>query len=109
MKPWVALSSLSLILVGCGSDTDGTDTAFPLTLNLGEQYQAIVDMSDIENARADLTIEVQAKDGGMLPDAELSIAPLMEMVSGMNHGTPMSQTQGSFGSRKGIVCSQYCH
>lgn len=95
MKPWIALSTLSFILVGCGSDTDDTRADFPLTVALGDQYQAIVDMSEIENAQADLTIEVQAKDGSELPDADLSISPLMEMVSGMNHGTPMSKTQGS--------------
>jgi len=107
MKPWIALSTLSFILVGCGSDTDETQAAFPMTLDLGEQYQAIVNMSDIENAQADFNIEVQSKDGSLLPDESVTIAPLMEMVSGMNHGTPMSKTQGNLDDNQQFTTTAY--
>jgi hypothetical protein len=92
----LATISIALLLTACGSDNKSNEPTYPLTLNLGDNYQATFDMTDVENGISDISVQIDSKDGSPLPNGEeVIITPLMEMVSNMNHGTPMLLTSGS--------------
>ena len=95
MQRLAAIFALPFIITACGSDDDSsTADAFPRTLDLGEHYSATFDMSDVEKGVADITVSIQSTDGSPLPDEAVTISPLMQMNSGMNHDTPMSVRSG---------------
>lgn len=94
MKRLLATLAIPLVITACGSD-DEQSAAFPRTLNLGDNYQATLDMTDIDQGISDITVTIHTYDGSPLPDGEeITITPLMEMVSGMNHDTPVSIRNG---------------
>ena len=96
MRRLVAILALPFFITACGSEDDSvTEDTFPRTLNLGENYSATFDMTDVDKGVADITISIATVDGSPLPDEEVSVTPLMQMNSGMNHDTPMLVRSGA--------------
>lgn len=96
MPRLAAILALPFFITACGSDDESTtENPFPRTLNLGENYSATFDMTDVEKGVADITVSIESIDGSPLPDERVSVTPLMQMVSGMNHDTPMSVRTGA--------------
>lgn len=97
MKRLLATLAIPFLLAACGSDDDTAVEGFPRTLHFGNNYQATFNMSDIDNGVADITVTMNAIDGSPLPsNKHITVTPLMKMVSGMTHDTPMSVRSGEF-------------
>ena len=108
MQRLAAILALPFFITACGSDDDSaTENPFPRTLNLGENYSATFNMSDVEKGVADITVSIESVDGSPLPDETVSVTPLMQMVSGMNHDTPMSVRSGSLSEEGDFETTAY--
>jgi hypothetical protein len=96
MTRMLATLSIALLLTACGSDDKPIEESFPRSLSLGDNYQASFDMTAVVNGISDISISIESKDGSAIPDSEqVKISPVMEMVSGMTHGTPMLKNSGT--------------
>lgn len=82
MKALATSLCLSLLLSACGSDTNEKPYNIELTL------------ADVNAGVADINITVSSTDGHELPDGNIQVSPLMNMVSGMQHGTPLENAVG---------------
>lgn len=108
MKRLFACLLLPLFLSACGSDSDSSDEgAFPRTLNLGDQYTATLDMTDVTNGVADITVNITAKDGQSLQGQTITLSPLMVMASGMEHGTPFENSTGTLDENGSFTSTAY--
>lgn len=108
MKRLFACLLLPLFLSACGSDSDATDdSSFPRTLNLGDNYTATLDMTDVTNGVADITVNISSKDGQSLQGQTITLSPLMVMASGMEHGTPFENSTGSLDENGSFTSTAY--
>ncbi|MFY0641029.1 MAG: hypothetical protein JXR16_08285 [Bermanella sp.] len=108
MKRLFACLLLPLFLSACGSDSDSTDdSSFPRTLDLGDNYTATLDMTDVTNGVADITVNITAKDGQSLQGQTITLSPLMIMASGMEHGTPFENSNGTLDESGSFTSTAY--
>ncbi|MFT6153684.1 MAG: hypothetical protein ACJA0E_000411 [Bermanella sp.] len=99
MKRILAILAIPFIVTACGSESESQPeletTGFTRSLSLSGDYIASFNMTDVRNASADITVTIIEADGDAPIDTDVTITPLMQMVSGMNHDTPMSSRSGS--------------
>jgi len=95
MKRLLATLAIPFFLTACGSDDATSEApAFPKTLAFSDDYIATFDMTDIQDASADITVTITDADGNSPIDSNVTVTPLMNMVSGMEHDTPMASRSG---------------
>jgi hypothetical protein len=94
MNRFLAVLAIPFIITACGSDDDSTNSASARILDLGQNYLATLEMSDVKNASSKITITIASSNEAALPNTDVTIIPLMNMVSGMTHDTPMSSRSG---------------
>ena len=108
MKRLLTCLLLPLLLSACGSDSDTTDdSSFPRTLNLGDNYTATLDMTDVTHGVAEITVNISAKDGQSLQGQAITLTPLMVMASGMEHGTPFENSTGTLDENGAFTSTAY--
>jgi hypothetical protein len=108
MKRLLASLLLPLFLSACGSGSSSTNESdFPRTLNLGDDYIATLNMSDVTNGVADITVSIQSSDGQSLEGQTVTLSPLMVMASGMEHGTPFENASGTLDSNGSFTSTAY--
>lgn len=108
MKRLLASLLLPLFVTACGSDSSSSaEPLYPRTLNLGADYIATLNMSDVENGIADLTVNIQSTDSRSLEGEAISLSPLMVMNSGMEHGTPFENSTGTLDENGSFTSTAY--
>ncbi len=107
MLKHLSLATLTtLALSGCVLDDSDSDeieqasfviTPIAKTLNSDPLYSISMSSNDVNvsNGYAQLTIQITDNNADALPDSQVSITPNMLMVSGMEHGTPISNASGN--------------
>lgn len=99
MRYFTSLAVLSLALSGCVNDSDdaANNTADTSVLSASSaSYTFTFSTLALSRGVASVQVHVTDKAGNQLPgDEELSISPLMNMVSGMQHGTPLAPASGT--------------
>lgn len=108
MKRLLASLLLPLFITACGSDSSSSaEPLYPRTLNLGADYIATLNMSNVENGIADLTVNIESTDGRSLEGEAISLSPLMVMASGMKHGTPFENSTGTLDENGAFTSTAY--
>lgn len=91
--------ALSLVLSGCVNDSDNAanNTSDVAVLSASsESYNFTFSTLALNRGVASVQVHVTDKAGNQLPgDENLTITPLMTMVSGMQHGTPLQPAEGT--------------
>ena len=98
MKRLLVSLLLPLFISACGSSSDSSPTTkseFPRELDLGDQYIASLNMSDVKHGIAELTVKIESTDGRSLEGEAIRLSPLMIMTSKMEHGTPFENGTGT--------------
>ncbi|GAA6134006.1 hypothetical protein NBRC116188_07950 [Oceaniserpentilla sp. 4NH20-0058] len=94
MKRFTALVLLPFILSACGSGDEKGNT---ISLDMGE----------IENGVAELTVSITDSNDDPITEGEVSITPVMNMDSGMTHSTPVANQIGQLNNNGQMTATAY--
>ena len=89
LKQFTLATLAAFTLSGCelddsDSNSDASTGTYSFDLTLGE----------ISNGVAEVSVKVTDNNGDDLPSSSVTIKPMMNMASGMQHGTPFSANSG---------------
>ncbi len=115
----ISLATITtLALTGCITDDSSSDQAeqapFVITpiakaIDADPQYSITMSSSNVNvaNGYAELTVLVNDNNNDELPNSPVSITPHMLMVSGMEHGTPISNSSGNLDENGEFTSTAY--
>ena len=89
LKQFTLATLAALTLSGCelddsDSNSDASTGTYSFDLTLGE----------VSNGVAEVSVKVTDNNGDDLPSSSVTVTPMMNMTSGMQHGTPFSANSG---------------
>ena len=90
------LFTSTALLTGCGGDSDSSSSnkVTDNRLESDSYYFTVTQNGNIESGVGQYTIKVEAKDGSDLSGEALTVSPVMTMMSGMVHSTPITTGDG---------------
>lgn len=95
MKALATSLCLSLLLSACGSDTNE------------KSYNIELALSDVNAGVATVNVTVTSMDSSNVPEGDIQLSPLMNMNSGMQHGTPFENAAGTLSADGTFTSTAY--
>ena len=102
LKQFTLATLAALTLSGC--ELDDSDSS---NEEASGNYSFDLTLGEVSNGVAEVSVKVSDNNGDALPDANVTVTPMMNMTGGMQHGTPFSANSGELDDEGEFTTTAY--